>query len=186
MTENLLDTVQQRIASDEKKGGKKGRGTKRSSPSRANDDDPLKPSAQELLWPAGNKAGFLAAFYKFITEKFITSSARCLICDADLNVALTKLPVCSDEACQRIYQTTATGPNAIANEVKNNSEVVDFLLNLLSAVASGVNVKGWNRGGLGLGGKVKNWGMLSKPNLSFEPFPWGIGCVSFYISILLC
>src|SRR6185437_10131699 len=33
----------------------------------------------------------------------------------------------------------------------SNGVVVDLLLTLLAAVASGINLKGWNRGGLGLG-----------------------------------
>lgn len=55
--------------------------------------------------------------------------------------------------------------------------MVDLLITFLHCVASGNNVKGWNRGGLGLAQaanlQVNNYNHT--PKQSFEPFPYGIG-----------
>jgi hypothetical protein len=90
-----------------------------------------------------------------------------------LDVAVYKLPVCSRKKCKDYYETSSCGSGNIINEIKkqvflfvfyvnaplrrfSNPEVVDLLLCMLSCVATGNNVKGWNRGGLGLkrGGNI--------------------------------
>jgi hypothetical protein len=122
-----------------------------------------------------------------------------MICDKQINLETGyKLPVCSKKskntnnsifgnlilnsfsACNHVYNTSACGGNII-NEIKNQPEVVELLLHLLSCAATGNNARGYNRNGVGLAPKTHGYNHMfggravAAPKKTFEPFPHNLG-----------
>jgi hypothetical protein len=79
-----------------------------------------------------------------------------------------------------VYNTSACGGNII-NEIKNQPEVVELLLHLLSCAATGNNARGYNRNGVGLAPKTHGYNHMfgghavAAPKKTFEPFPHNLG-----------